>query len=135
MLNKHTKIIGTIAFVFMSISTSLLVWFAYRVTVLEELLQEQKKEVAQMESRNKELGSLVRLVEQTVAEREEFSTYVLQKEQVIEFLTLISEIGIEQGVELETTSLLNLLAVSSASTSMGWIADGRARLSVAPVEI
>ncbi len=106
MLNKHTKIIGIIALLLMFVGVGVLTGFIYKINVLEEQLQEQRKEIARARSRSQDLASPVRLVEETEGERKEFSSYVVEEEEeVIEFLALVSTLGIEQGVSLETIDL------------------------------
>jgi Tfp pilus assembly protein PilO len=105
MMSNHTKTIGIVAVIFLLASVCALAGFLLVITKSESALQEKRIVIEERDAREKELVSLVQLVEKSKAERESLARYVLHDEEVINFLGLIERLGREQGVVLKTTSL------------------------------
>lgn len=105
MVIKRTKIIGVVSAVSFFGSLALLIGFIVLLRTSEAELAERKIQIAEMQNNEQALSSLVRLVEETTTERGEIVSRILHEEDVIDFLALIEELGREQGVELNTTSL------------------------------
>lgn len=112
MMTKHTKIVSGIALVFFLGSLVLFWGDLYMIVTSEARLQEERKEDVQKQNDEREFKSLIELADRTRAEREEMSSLILADEDVISFLTLIENIGSEQGVGLKTASL-NVSAIDT----------------------
>lgn len=78
---------------------------SYVVGIKKGELATQLETAAAAKAHERELASLVRVVNDTKQEREELDSYVLSDEGVIDFLTLIESVAKEQGVELKTSNL------------------------------
>lgn len=105
MISNRTKILGLISAVFFIAAACLLVGIVYLMNVKEHALRDKQAEVERSYIHEQELTSLVRLVEDSGAEREELMSRILKSEEVIDFLSLLSALGKEQGVNLETPTL------------------------------
>ena len=105
MITKKTKVFGLTSLVcfLVSVAGLILVW-QYVVDKGNELVG-QAQELAQFQAREQAYRELEGLVDQTQDSRQELQTYVLTEEKTIDFLALIEQIAIEQGIELTTNSL------------------------------
>ena len=102
--NKAKKNI-TLSFVlFVFALGSVLAAWTYVISTGENLLQ-KTKEVADYNVRTQTYATLSQLVEQTKQERKELASYVLTEKKIIDFLTEIEKVAVEQGVELTTNSV------------------------------
>lgn len=106
MISKRTKFVGGVALAFFGISIIAFWGLLYLILSYETKLAEGQEQIQKATVHKQEIASLDRLIEETVSEREEISSYILHDDDdVIRFLSLIETLGNEQGVELKTTSL------------------------------
>jgi hypothetical protein len=102
---SRTNIIGIVAILIFVAAAGVFGGFLFILSNAKGELAVQQNMVADIQSRQQELSSLVRLVSETEPEREELYSYILQEDGVIDFLTLIESLGRQQGVLLETKGL------------------------------
>jgi len=105
IVTKHTQIVGLSAIILFVFSLALLVGMFYVISVAENDLILKQTEIANVRVHEQELNSLVRLVDESNLEREKLSSYLLQEEDVIDFLSLIESLAKDQGVSLDISGL------------------------------
>lgn len=105
MINQKTKIILGFTFIFLLLSVVGLWWMSTQVSSVGKTLKSEVKVVADRLAQEQKYAELVDLVNETETVRNELETYILTEEETIDFLAQIEQIGIDQGVDLETLSL------------------------------
>ncbi len=105
MLHRTTKIVAIISgFVFL-VSASVTALFFVMVEKEKKVYEERTLALAQANSDQESLRTLMTTLEETKVERESLVSRVLKDEEVINFLALLESLGSEQGVVLTTNSL------------------------------
>ncbi len=112
-MHQKTKIVAGVTVVICAIMIAIFAGALYILSQKKEALRESATQVATAKARASELTALVRLADDTQAERAELHTRVLAKEGVIDFLSLIETLAKEQRVTLKT----NTLTVNDVSSS------------------
>jgi len=105
MLTKQTKIIGGVSLLVLALSAAALFVIMSSISSEQEKFLIKQSEAAVVHLQEKELSSLVRLVEGSAEEREELSLYVLNDDDVIDFLALVGDVAKEQGASIEIKSI------------------------------
>ena len=116
-MSNSTKTIGIIAVMLFIASIAVLFAIMYLIRSGEADLLSLQQEISNRNARERELVSLIELVEHSETERAELTTYILKDAEVVEFLALIETLGREQGVTLTTTSL-NEVNIGEAFTTV-----------------
>jgi len=109
MVHKKTKIVAGIGFIFFLASLACFSSFSYVVYNHKIALNEQLVRAAEIKARESALGALIRVTAVSKEERTALRSYVLEDDRVIDLLSLIENLGKEQGVVVTT----NTLTVSS----------------------
>lgn len=105
MFNQKTKTVGIISLVILLMSCAVLGLLLFLLDKKEEAFLKAVEERAQERAAEVQLKSLATLAEETSSERGAVEGYVLEKDGVISFLSLIESLGREQGLTVETTAI------------------------------
>lgn len=105
MITKRTKAIAIFSCALLVLSISSFGVVSYFVRHTQESFVVRQEEVLTVRSNTQELLALERLVNESVGEREELTTYILQDENVIDFLSFVERLGNEHGVVFTTEAL------------------------------
>lgn len=105
MIRNSTKILSIISIVLCIVCGTIVVWFFH--TVSEQKKHYNDAVIQNMESKSHEesLRQIIHSLEQTSDNRETLHASILTEEKVIDFLTLLEQLGTEQHVTLTTKSL------------------------------
>lgn len=102
----HTKVVVSVSAALLCASLSALVIFFYKLEVQKAAYQSMRAEEAEQTARHAALTSLVSTFEKTKDARETLSSHFLTEGEVIELLSLIENLGRENGVLLSTDELV-----------------------------
>ncbi len=105
IVTKRTKIVGLSSIGALVFSVVLLSGMIYSISIAENNLILKQTEIAKVQMHEKELLSLARLVDGSKSEREQLYSYLLQEEDVIDFLSLIGLLAEEQNISLDISEL------------------------------
>lgn len=105
MIGKNTKIFLIISVAYLAIALSALGWVLFKVDDLGRSMEAQVSVIADSLAQDKALTELEDLVGSSDSMRTSLEHYVLTEDDTIDFLTNIENIGTQQGVKLETSSL------------------------------
>lgn len=105
MIHKHTKIVALIVTSIFLLALVGFVGFGYVVGTQKVKLNEALTAAAELKMQEESLSTLVKTVESSKADRTELDSIILTEEGVIDLLTLIESLGVEQGVSLKTSTL------------------------------
>ena len=107
-LTHRTRIIAAIAFTVLAVSTAVVTLSYIVVNKAIVTLMEEKQTTALAEQHMRDLSELKRLYDETKEDRENLHTYVLEGDDVIDFLGLVEALGKEQKVELKTETIRDI---------------------------
>jgi Tfp pilus assembly protein PilO len=105
MLHKSTHIIAIIGFGFCVVSLAAYVFVFRQVEQHKVSLEEVRSSYARIEQNRDTLTALVEALKDTEGDRNELKSRILTESGVIDFLTLIEDIGREQRVVLKTNTI------------------------------
>ncbi len=105
MVHSRTKIVAGISITICAVSCAVFLWLLYTLSVYESRLYDEKEAAVELDSRQKKLASMEKLVEETKTARTELNQLILTEDQVVEFLTMIEGIGSALGLKVETKAL------------------------------
>lgn len=105
MIHRKTKIIAGLSLTACIVSLALCIGFAYLVLDHKHTLVEELTAVAVAQSRRASFDELVAIAKNSESERTHLKSFLLEEENIIEFLALIEAVAREQGVEVKTSNL------------------------------
>lgn len=105
MMTQRTKITGFAAIMFALMTLVGVAVFLFMLSRMNAAFEERQNEVAARQAREQALAALERRVLETEDERAALTNFILPHEGVVDLLSLIELLGVEQHVLLQTQSV------------------------------
>ena len=106
MIHKNTKIVALTSLTFFVMCLGGLIGFSYMIEQKKETQVTFKRNVAEARARKEALTALVSIVDTSLTQRAQLRSYILEDDQVINFLSRIETLGRERGVVIKTDNLI-----------------------------